>query len=79
MYSHDARIWEIQPCKGVKRTTYKVRWVVAGRGFAKTYATKALAESRRIELMAAQRRGEGFDTETGLPESEIRKQLAEIT
>lgn len=29
--------------------------------------------------MAAQRRGEGFEAETGLPESEIRKQLAEIT
>ena len=72
MQSLDVQIWTIQSNKRAKKTTYKVRWGVAGRQFAKTYASKQLAESRRNELLTAQRRGEAFDCDRGLPESEIR-------
>lgn len=77
--SLEVRIWAIAPVKKAKKTTYKVRWGVAGRHFSKTYASKQLAESRRGELLMAQRRGEPFDCERGLPESEIRAQLASVT
>lgn len=79
MHTHDVRIWDIRVLKGKTKTSYNVRWIISGREFSKTFATKALAEGRRIELSAAQRRGESFDTESGLPESEVRRQLAEIT
>lgn len=52
---------------------------MAEREFSKTYATKALAEGRRTELLAAQRRGEAFDRESGVPESELRAQRASVT
>jgi hypothetical protein len=69
--SFDGRFWKIETRKG-KGTTYRVRWVVAGRPFSKSFLTMALAESFRAKLITA-RNGEGFDTETGLPDSMMRK------
>jgi integrase len=46
--------------------------VVAGQVHGDTFATSALADSRRSELWQAMRRGEAFDVESGLPESEVR-------
>jgi integrase len=69
--SYDVRFWQIETRKG-KTVTYRVRWVVAGRQFSDSFTTKELAESHRAKLRAAARRGEGFDTETGLPESMVR-------
>jgi hypothetical protein len=69
--SYDIRFWQIETRKG-KTVTYRVRWVVAGRQFSDSFTTKELAESHRAKLRAAARRGEGFDTETGLPESMVR-------
>ena len=37
-----------------------------------SFTTKELAESYRARLRAAARRGEGFDTGSGLPESMVR-------
>src|SRR5262249_50431381 len=37
------------------------------------YATKALANSRRSELMQAAREGEPFDIESGLPVTELKR------
>ena len=71
MNSYDVRFWQIETRRG-KTVTYRVRWVVAGRQFSDSFTTKELAESYRAKLRAAARRGEGFDTETGLPESMIR-------
>ena len=71
MNSYDIRFWQIETRKG-KTVTYRVRWVVAGRRFSDSFTTKELAESYRAELRAAARRGEGFDTGTGLPESMAR-------
>ena len=71
MNSYDVRFWQIETRKG-KTVTYRVRWVVAGQRFSDSFTTKELAESHRAKLRAAARRGEGFDTESGLPESMVR-------
>ncbi|WP_019544997.1 tyrosine-type recombinase/integrase [Streptomyces sulphureus] len=69
MKSQDVRVWEIRRNKSSKRPSYEVRWKVAGKPFSKTFRTKALADSFRSNLVKASRAGEGFDTETGLPDS----------
>lgn len=70
----DVRIWKINEIVGKTRTTYQVRWKVAGRPKANTknFATRRLAESRHAELLAAARRGEAFDVQTGVPVAELR-------
>jgi hypothetical protein len=70
--SFDFRPWKIQTRKG-RKTPYRVRWVVAGRQFGNSFVTMALAESFRASLITAARKGEGFDTDSGLPESMERK------
>jgi hypothetical protein len=70
--SFDVRFWKIETRKG-RRAPYRVRWIVAGQQFSDSFVTMALAESYRSQLISAARRGEGFDTETGLPESMMRK------
>ncbi|WP_392840191.1 hypothetical protein [Streptomyces sp. LN500] len=55
-----------------KKAPYQLRWIVAGKVKAASFTTDALAQSRRSELWQAMRRGESFDTDTGLPESELR-------
>ena len=79
MLSHDVRVWGIRTNKNKGRPTYTLRWSVVGKDFPQTFTVKALAESRRMELMAAQRRGEAFDDETGLPESEMRHRLTSVS
>ena len=71
--SFDVRIWAIRAYKGKKKTTYSVRWAVGGKEFFETFGTKALAESFRASLLSATRKGEAFDTETGLPQSAVRQ------
>ena len=72
MNSYDVRFWQIEMRKLGKMVTYRVRWIVAGRRFSDSFTTKELAESQRVNLRAAARRGEGFDTSSGLPESMAR-------
>lgn len=71
--THTVRFWAIRAYKGKRKTTYAVRWSVGGREFHKTYGKKALAQSREAELRTSASRGEAFDTETGLPVSELAK------
>ncbi len=66
--SYDFHPWKIQTRKE-RKTPYRVRWGVAGRQFSISFVTMALAESFRASLITAARKGEGFDTESGLPES----------
>jgi hypothetical protein len=66
--SFDFHPWKIQTRKG-RKTPYRVRWVVAGRQFGTSFVTMALAESFRASLITAARKGEGFGTDSGLPES----------
>jgi integrase len=70
--SFDVRVWSVDARRG-KKTTYRVRWVVAGRQFSDSFATKEQADRYRAELKAAARNGEGFSEDTGLPESSGRK------
>lgn len=70
--SYDFHPWKIETRKG-RKTPYRARWVVAGRQFSDSFLTMALAESFRASLITAARKGEGFDTESGLPESMERK------
>jgi hypothetical protein len=70
--SFDFHPWKIETRKR-RKTTYRVRWVVARHHFSESFVTKALAESFRAALITAARKGEGFDTDSGLPESLERK------
>ncbi|MEU6877945.1 site-specific integrase [Streptomyces sp. NPDC046712] len=55
-----------------KTRPYQLRWIVGGKVSSKTFATVALAQSRRSELWLAMKRGEAFRIKDGLPESEVR-------
>ncbi|WHM30770.1 tyrosine-type recombinase/integrase [Streptomyces sp. BPPL-273] len=71
-YSFDVKLWKVSRT-GRKSRPWRLRWVVAGRVHGATFTTSALAESRRSELwQAMNRRGEAFEIESGLPESEVR-------
>ncbi|GAQ73819.1 tyrosine-type recombinase/integrase [Streptomyces reticuliscabiei] len=73
--STDVRVWKVSKISS-KTAPYQLRWVVAGKVRYASFATSALAESRRSELWQAMRKGEAFDVESGLPESEVRKAAA---
>ncbi|WP_407077199.1 tyrosine-type recombinase/integrase [Streptomyces coeruleorubidus] len=73
--STDVRVWKVSKISS-KTAPYQLRWVVAGQVRHATFTTSALAESRRSELWQAMRKGEAFDVETGLPESELRAATA---
>src|SRR5947209_730476 len=79
MSTYDVRIWSIREYKGKDRktgkprSTYRVRWEVAGEEFGKTFQTRPLAESFRSKLIVAQREGVAFDELTGLPEPMARE------
>ncbi|GHJ36040.1 integrase [Streptomyces sp. TS71-3] len=70
-YSLDIRLWKVTKT-GRKSRPYRLRWVVGGQVHGATFATSALADSRRSELRQAMRRGEAFEIASGLPESEVR-------
>ncbi|MFF7797590.1 tyrosine-type recombinase/integrase [Streptomyces olivaceus] len=72
MHSYDVRIWNIRK-RASKVAPFQLRWLVAGSEFREKFATKTLADARRAELLTATRKGEPFDTETGLPVSEVRE------
>jgi integrase len=69
--SYDVRFWRIEERDYVS-ARYRVRWKVAGRMYRRSFATKALADAFRAQLMEAARKGESFSTETGLPQSLAR-------
>ena len=53
---------------------YRVRWMVAGRRFERSFMTKALADSWRSGLVHAANNGAPFDRNVGLPISMVREQ-----
>ncbi|MFE4663073.1 tyrosine-type recombinase/integrase [Streptomyces hydrogenans] len=73
--STDVRIWKVNQVRS-KKAPYQIRWTVSGKVKAASFATVALAESRRSELWQAMRKGEAFDVASGLPESELRAAAA---
>jgi len=66
--SYNVRIWAIRRYQGKQKTTYTVRWAVAGKPYPATFDTRKLAEGWRAKLVTASREGIPFDTATGLPE-----------
>jgi integrase len=72
--SYDVRLWKIDVREN-RRCPYRVRWVVAGRPFSDSFTTMALADGYRSQLVTLARKGEPFDTDTGLPRSVLRKRL----
>ncbi len=74
--SDDVRFWDIKKRPDRKTRPYRVRWAVAGREWENYFATKALAENFRGQLMKAAKRGESFSETTGLPVSMERERTA---
>ncbi|GAA1423063.1 tyrosine recombinase XerC [Catellatospora coxensis] len=74
MSTYDVRFWDIREYKGKRKTSYRVRWAVAGEEFGKSFVTKPLAESFRSGLITAAREGQPFDEASGLPERMVREQ-----
>ncbi|MFD3324058.1 tyrosine-type recombinase/integrase [Streptomyces sp. NPDC058701] len=70
-FSLDVRLWNVTRAQS-KTRPYQLRWIVGGKVSSKTFATVALAGSRRSELWLAMKRGEAFRIKDGLPESEVR-------
>lgn len=71
--THKVRIWKIEPYKGKRKTTYRVRWIVDGEKFGESFDTSPLADGFRSQLVSAARSGEAFDTTSGLPVSHLRE------
>jgi len=69
------RPWKIGKANS-KIRPYMVRWVVAGGVFTLKFATFALADGFRSDLMQAMGRGEAFDIATGLPDSVLQIKAA---
>jgi hypothetical protein len=75
MRSFNVRFWDIRVRKD-RRKPYEVRWVVGAQKKSSSYVTRGLADNFRAKLMRAARKGEAFDTESGLPESMLKEQEA---
>ncbi|MFE5208798.1 tyrosine-type recombinase/integrase [Streptomyces sp. NPDC056600] len=71
MLTYDVQIWGIRK-RPNRAAAYQLRWRVGPRPFSKSYRLKAQADGRRAELLTALRNREQFDTETGLPASEVQ-------
>lgn len=72
----DVRFWKIEKYEGARKTTYYVRWVVAGTQVKKPFDTSALADSFRSKLLSAAREGVAFDVESGLPLTMLPKKAS---
>ncbi|WP_306336991.1 tyrosine-type recombinase/integrase [Streptomyces sp. KL118A] len=71
--TYDVKVYKILTYKGARKTTYTVRWVVADKSWREPFATVALAEGFRSELIQATGKGEAFVIATGLPVSHRSK------
>jgi integrase len=71
--SYDVRIYSTETRVGKTKTTYRVRWVVAGERFGDSFDGKKLAEGFQSTLVKAAREGVPFDKKTGLPAPLARK------
>lgn len=78
MAGYDVKFWSIQTRyktneKGKRvPARYVVRWSVEGKPFGLSFRIRAQADSFRAEMVAAARKGESFDLDTGKPISHAR-------
>jgi integrase len=70
--TYDVRVWKIGRVEGKTGIRHQVRWVVEGRPHKRTFRTASLADAFRSDLLAAARKGEAFETETGLPHRRLQ-------
>jgi integrase len=63
----DVRVYRTEVYKGVRVTTYRVRWKVGSQQWREGFRTAAQADSFRSALMTATRKGEAFSLATGRP------------
>lgn len=68
MLTHDIVVWRIRTREG-RRKPWEVRWKTATERHSKSFLTYPLADNFRSDLLQAAKRGELFDTATGLPSS----------
>ncbi|MEU7177241.1 MULTISPECIES: tyrosine-type recombinase/integrase [Streptomyces] len=78
MLTFDFKTYKIRERPGYPKP-FQLRWKVGPKSHAQSFVTKTLADGRRAQLMAAAQRGEQFDVETGLPQSELRAQEPQTT
>ncbi|QHF97586.1 site-specific integrase [Streptomyces sp. NHF165] len=78
MHTYDVRIYSIEVRKD-RPKPYRLHWLVGDRKHSKSYRLKAQADGRRSELMGALREGQQFDTESGLPVSELRARQRSVS
>ncbi|WKU45933.1 site-specific integrase [Streptomyces sp. VNUA116] len=71
MLTYDVDIWSIRK-RADRAKPHQVRWRVGANTFGKSFKLSTQADGRRNELLNALREREPFDTETGLPESELK-------
>jgi integrase len=67
--SYNVRVFSVRKKDRQRGPVYEVRWRVAGRSKARTFTTKAMADSFRAALVVATRAGEPFDVASGRPMS----------
>jgi integrase len=77
--TYKVKIWKTSVYRGVRKTTYYVRWGVDGKPFKEGYGTVALAESFRSKLVAAAREGIAFDTESGRAVTMLQQRKSETS
>jgi integrase len=65
--TYNVRVYRTEVYKGVKVTTYRVRWKTGRRLWREGFRTAAQADSFRSALMTAARKGEVFSITTGRP------------
>lgn len=75
MLTYDVRIWSVRS-RPSKSSPYQLRWRVGPQVHYAVFVNVTLADGRRSELMSAVRRGEQFDSETGLPATELRERCS---
>jgi integrase len=75
-WTRKVTFWEHEITKRQKGKTYTVRWTTDGEKQREPFHGKTAADNRKAELMVAFANGERFDMDSGLPESELRRQSA---
>jgi integrase len=65
--TYDVRVYRTDVYKGVKVTTYRVRWKAGNREWRQGFRAAAQADSFRSALLTAARKGEAFSLATGRP------------
>jgi hypothetical protein len=74
--TYDIRVYRTEVYKGIKVTSYRVRWKAGHRLWREGFRNAALADSFRSSLLTAARKGEAFSVGTGRPVSWKRDESA---